>query len=133
MSSKAMSRIVGVILMVTLVVLISATGFYFYRIGVYQSIVAEIVVTTPDLGAVEDGTYQGSFDAFEVAATVEVAVKDHKITAITILRHKTDRGRKAEVITAEVITAQSLQVDTISGATNSSKVILKAIEMALEQ
>jgi len=128
-----MSRIVGVILMVTLVVLISATGFYFYRIGVYQSIVAEIVVTTPDLGAVEDGTYQGSFDAFEVAATVEVAVKDHKITAITILRHKTDRGRKAEVITAEVITAQSLQVDTISGATNSSKVILKAIEMALEQ
>jgi len=128
-----MSRIVGVILMVTLVVLISATGFYFYRIGVYQSIVAEIVVTTPDLGTVEDGTYQGSFDAFEVAATVEVAVKDHKITAITILRHKTDRGRKAEVITAEVITAQSLQVDTISGATNSSKVILKAIEMALEQ
>ncbi|NOW05431.1 uncharacterized protein with FMN-binding domain [Clostridium beijerinckii] len=31
-----------------------------------------------------------------------------------------------------VVKAQSLQVDTISGATNSSKTILKAIENALK-
>ena len=133
MSGKVMSKIVGAIIVITMVALIGASGFYFYRIGLYQSIVAEISVSTPDLRTVADGTHHGSFDALEVAATVAVSVENHKITAITILHHKNDRGHTAEVITDKVIAAQSLEVDTISGATNSSKVLLKAIEAALEQ
>ena len=65
------------------------------------------------------------------AAKVSVTVKDNKITDITLLNHKNERGKPAEVIPEKVLKAQSLQVDTISGATNSSKVILKAIENAL--
>jgi uncharacterized protein with FMN-binding domain len=41
------------------------------------------------------------------------------------------KGKPAEVIPQKVMDAQSLQVDTISGVTSSSKVILKAIEKAL--
>ena len=37
----------------------------------------------------------------------------------------------AEGIIDEVIAAQTLQVDTVSGATRSSKAILKAVELAL--
>ena len=84
-----------------------------------------------DLSNISDGKYTGSCDAVYVGAEVSVTVKDHKITDITLLNHKNERGKPAEVIIENVIKAQSLQVDTISGATNSSKVILKAIENAL--
>ncbi len=61
---------------------------------------------------------------------IEVTVKDHRITE-TKLDHRHGQGEAAEVITDHVIEVQSLQVDTISGITSSSKVILKAIEKAL--
>ena len=51
---------------------------------------------------------------------------------VCLIHNKTERGQKAEQVTQEVISSQSLKVDIVSGATNSSKVILKAIENALE-
>ncbi|WP_353955500.1 FMN-binding protein [uncultured Clostridium sp.] len=46
--------------------------------------------------------------------------------------HDCGLGKKAEKITEEIEKMQSLQVDEISGATLSSKVILKAVETAIE-
>ena len=106
-------------------------GRYLYQTWKYKKIIADIVIEEPDLTALADGVYNGSFDAILVAADVSVQVEDKKITNITINKHKNERGKKAEAITAEVLAAQSLKVDTISGATNSSKVILKAIDNAL--
>ena len=97
----------------------------------YRRIISDVVIKSPDLTLIQDGVYLGSFDAILISADVEVTVIDHKITEI-ILDHKNDRGVSAEVITDDVIMQQSLKIDTISGATNSSKVILKAIENALE-
>lgn len=108
-------------------------GKYFYDLSRYEEIVKEIVIESPDLSNISDGTYEGSFDAIIVAADVSVTVNDHKITNILINKHKNERGSSAEVITDDVIAQQSLEVDAISGATNSSKVILKAIENALEE
>jgi uncharacterized protein with FMN-binding domain len=48
------------------------------------------------------------------------------------LEHRNGQGEAAEVIPQMVVDAQSLQVDAISGATFSSKVILLAIEDALK-
>lgn len=121
-----------VVILIVVVLLVSG-GLYLYRLSSYKSIVANAVVATPDLALCEDGQYEGSFDAIIVAATVKVTLKDHQITAIEILEHKTDRGHKAEPITELVIATQSLEVDTVSGATNSSTVILMAIQDALEQ
>ncbi|WP_315066683.1 FMN-binding protein [uncultured Clostridium sp.] len=98
----------------------------------YKKIVSEIDIKSVDLSNVHDGTYTGSCDAIFVGAEVEVTVKDKKITDIRLLNHKTEKGKPAEVIVDDVKKKQSLQVDAISGATNSSKVILKAIENALE-
>lgn len=106
-------------------------GKYLYQTWKYKKIIADIVIEEPDLTVLADGVYQGSFNAILVAAEVSVEVEDNKITNITIDKHKNERGKKAEAITAEVVAAQSLKVDTISGATNSSKVILKAIDNAL--
>lgn len=107
-------------------------GRYFYSLNKYKTIVKELKIANIDLTRVSDGTYNGSCDAIIVAATVDVTVKDHKITDITLVEHKNDRGKAAEIIPARVMEFQNLEVDTVSGATNSSKVILKAIENALK-
>lgn len=106
-------------------------SIYFMKLNKYKNIVAGIKYDTVDLLKVKDGTFKGSFDAIFVGADVSVTVKDHKITDIKLLKHKTEKGQKAEVIPEKVVQAQSLNVDTVSGATNSSKVILKAIDIAL--
>lgn len=86
-----------------------------------------------NLSAVEDGIFEGSYKALPIDVTVKVLVVDHAITDIEILKHFNGQGEAAEIITESVITAQSLSVDAISGATYSSKVILKAIENALQK
>lgn len=106
-------------------------GKYLISVQKYKKIVSELKIGKVDLAKVSDGKYTGSCDAEFVAAEVSVTVKDNKIEDIILLSHKTERGKSAEAIQGEVLKAQSLQVDTISGATNSSKVILKSIENAL--
>jgi uncharacterized protein with FMN-binding domain len=68
-----------------------------------------------------------------VEATVDVTVKDTVITNITIVEHNCSPiGKPAEAITQRIIEKQSLGVDAVSGATASSKAILKAVEEALK-
>ncbi|MGM0432899.1 MAG: FMN-binding protein [Spirochaetota bacterium] len=92
---------------------------------------ASLPVQQIDLATLADGTYEGSFSSFPVSAEVEVAIKNQKITDITIIKHEHGQGSEAEDLPEEVIREQSLQVDAVTGATYSSKVILKAIENAL--
>jgi uncharacterized protein with FMN-binding domain len=48
------------------------------------------------------------------------------------LKHVNGKGTAAESIPETVVEKQTLQVDSVSGATYSSKVILLAIETALK-
>jgi uncharacterized protein with FMN-binding domain len=73
----------------------------------------------------------GSYSVFPVSVDVEVEVSNHVITSILITKHDNGQGTPAEVIIDDVILAQSIDVDSISGATYSSKVILLAIKDAL--
>jgi uncharacterized protein with FMN-binding domain len=88
-------------------------------------------ITDVDLSVVEDGSYDGSYSAFPVSVTVKVTVEDHAITEILITKHDNGQGKPAEVIIDDVLSSQSIDVDVISGATYSSKVILLAIRDAL--
>lgn len=106
-------------------------GKYLIAVQKYKKAVSEIKIGSVDLSKVSDGKYSGSCDAVFVGSEVLVTVKNNKIEDIILITHKTERGKSAEVIQDEVLKSQSLQVDTISGATNSSKVILKSIENAL--
>ncbi len=81
--------------------------------------------------AVADGVRTGTCDIGPVVVEAEVTVAGGVITDITLKKHVNGQGSAAEAITAKVIEAQSLKVDMVSGATISSKVILKAIENAL--
>lgn len=98
----------------------------------YKQKVAAIQIENVDLTKVPDGSYTGSCDVEFVKAKVLVTVKDHRFDSIELLEHKNGKGGDAEILPTKVIEAQSLQVDSITGATASSKVILKAIENAIE-
>jgi uncharacterized protein with FMN-binding domain len=63
---------------------------------------------------------------------ISVEVQNEKIAGITILEHQTGLCGKAEAIVNDVISNQTLDVDAVSGATTSSKTILKAVEAALQ-
>lgn len=91
----------------------------------------ELVINNVDLSTIDDGVYQGKCEYSPIIVEVKVKVQNHQITNIVIIKHENGRGQAAEKITEEVITNQSLNVPYISGATYSSKVILKAIEKAL--
>ena len=84
-------------------------------------------ISTPDLSAIADGVYEGSYRS----GIVRAKVSDHQIISIEILRHFNGKGKPAEAVIDDVISAQSVEVDVIAGATYSSKVILKSIETAL--
>jgi uncharacterized protein with FMN-binding domain len=92
---------------------------------------ANLVINDVDLSQIPDGDYSGSFDLRIVAADVNVEVQNGRIESIEIVRHSHGRGAAGEAVTERVLQTQSLAVDAVSGATMSSKVILKAIENAL--
>ncbi len=85
----------------------------------------DIEIGELSLDEVEDGVYKGNFNAYLVAADVEVSITDHRVEVIKLVNHKNERGSDAEVIPERVIEAQSLEVDVVSGASNSSRVIFK--------
>lgn len=84
-----------------------------------------------ELSSMPDGTYRGSFSSFPVSAVVEVTVNQGDITDLAIIEHQHGQGGAAEAILEDVLATQSVSIDTITGATYSSIVILKAIEHAL--
>ena len=83
----------------------------------------------------KDGTYTGTGYGYKSNITVQVTIKDHKITAIKVLKQSEDAAwfSKAKKVINYVLKAQSTNVDTVSGATYSSNGILKAISNALSK
>ena len=123
-----------IISVISIVVICSVLAInYLKRISNYKEKVNNIVIQEVKLDNKKDGKYIGEFDADVISAKVEVEIKNKKISNINIIEHKNERGTSAEVIPQKVVDAQSLKVDVVSGATNSSKVILKAIENALSK
>ncbi len=90
-----------------------------------------VTIREIDLAAIADGVYTGRHKSFPVSVIVRVAVTNHAITGIELVKHFNGQGAPAEAVVDRVIERQSLQVDAVSGATVSSKCILKAIEDAL--
>ena len=107
------------------------TAAYLKSVADYQKAVKETTLSSIDISTVPDGVYIGEYDVDFVYAKVEVTVQDKAITKIEILEHKNGRGKSAENIVDKIIEKQNIDVDAVSGATNSSTVLKKAVENAL--
>lgn len=122
---------ITVILLAVVAVLAAAGVIAMNAMGGNLAKLASLPVADIDLSAIPDGTYTGNYACFPVVVEVQVEVRDHQIADITLLKHQNGQGEAAEALPGRVVAAQSLKVDVVTGATYSSKVILKAIEDAL--
>lgn len=96
-----------------------------------------------DFTRLRDGTYIGEYTGTNGSSRntmVKVTISGSKITEITILKGALDSEGNSVALTGgmtiddlfqKVLESESLQVDTISGATLTSKAHLKALENAL--
>lgn len=93
------------------------------------------VTRVSDAAAYKDGTYYGTGTSFGGPLTVKVEISGGKIASIEIT--KTSDGssfiQKASVLIQNMISTQSTNVDTVSGATYSSVGIIEAVRDALSQ
>lgn len=96
-----------------------------------EQTLAKMTFTDINISSIKEGTYTGEFKAGLVFVKVKTTIKDKKITDIKLVEHKNGKGSAAESIISDIIAKQTTDVDMISGATISSKVIRKAIENSL--
>lgn len=88
------------------------------------------------IASLKDGTYQGEAKGFAGKIITKIIVEDGKITEIEIIDHHESKGWYEEVfmvLPKEIIKKQRLQVDAISGATKTSKGLLKSVENAVKK
>jgi len=88
-----------------------------------------------NISRIPDGVYAGSAGSWPNKAEVRVTVREGRMTSIELVRHWASWiGRKAEpVIPERIMEKQRADVDAVTGATNSSRVIMHAVYDALEQ
>lgn len=123
---KIIAVVVGVF------ILIGACGIFYLTRGLSSG--KKLEIGTVELSNLVDGTYKGKYKSGRWTNEVGVTVKDHKITQIDILKDvKFHKAESAKELLDRVIARQNTDVDTVSGATVTSKAYLKAIENALKK
>jgi uncharacterized protein with FMN-binding domain len=85
-------------------------------------------------GRLADGVYEGTATGGPVRVVTKVTVQDQRIAHIELVQHRTWRGTEAgKVIPGRIIEKQSTDVDAVSGATVSSRVIMNAVQDAVSK
>lgn len=114
------------------IVLIFVGGIFFLTKGLKT--ISKIEINNVEVSSLSDGVYSGEYKCRRWTNTVNVTIKNYKITKIDIVKDvlfKRDDVRKK--LFNRVIEKQNVDVDTISGATVTSKAYLKSIENALSR
>lgn len=130
--SISRKKIVMILIMLFLLLALNFGTAYIDRVGEYKRAVKETTIEEVNISDIPDGVYIGEYDVNFIFAKVEVDVSGGKIIDVRILEHRQERGKAAEAVANEIVDEQRIDVDTVSGATNSSIVIKKAVEVALK-
>lgn len=93
------------------------------------------IVAVQDASAYKDGTYYGTGKGFAGNIKVKVDIAGGKISAISIVSTKDGDSyvKSASSLLDIIVEKQSTNVDTVSGATFSSRGIIAAVRSALSQ
>lgn len=106
------------------------------RVALGQERAPVLQTSAPEPGCFDlpDGIYTGTAEGYRGPITAAVVVQDRQLRAVLIQKSEDDPSffARAAVLLRTVVEAQSLAVDTITGATYSSRGILQAIANALD-
>ncbi len=100
-----------------------------------EGLADEELETIEESGEYIDGTYTGSGTGFAGTVYVSVIVADGQISSITVTGHSDGDSymSRAKTLISNIISGQTTNVDTVSGATYSSKGIITAVRNALSK
>ena len=106
--------------------------------GIIISFVACAAMSAPrqgrpiDRAGLKEGIYDGAYKWGPNKVKVQVSIARNEITDIKIIEHTNLKGKKAEEsVIKRIIENQSTDVDAVGGATNSSHVIMNAVQEAV--
>ena len=127
-----MKRVGKTLLVIACVIGIAVGGIRLVmdrQVGKMYAQLDAVAVAAPE--QVADGTYEGTAETPLVKVTVEVTVQKHALREIRLLRHENGQGAPAEAMLPEMLSRNTSEVDSVSGATLSSKAIRAAVRDAL--
>ncbi|MCI7703419.1 MAG: FMN-binding protein [Clostridiales bacterium] len=127
-----MKRVGKTLLVIACVIGIAVGGIRLVmdrQVGKMYAQLDAVAVAAPE--QVADGTYEGTAETPLVKVTVEVTVQKHALREIRLLRHENGQGAPAEAMLPEMLSRNTSEVDSVSGATLSSKAIRAAVRNAL--
>ena len=128
-----MKKGIKIFLIIIAALIVIGMGAYFMIKKSADDALSSIVYENVDMNQTNDGTYYGETDGGMVYAKIAVTIENHVIKNVDIIEHRNGRGAKAEAITDTIIEKNNYDVDIISGATFSSKVIKSAVSKALKE
>lgn len=85
-------------------------------------------------GEYSDGIYEGTASGYSSGLNVQVTISNGQISNVKVISHNETPGfceRAIETVPSEIVSAQSTNVDTVSGATYTSVGIINAVNSAL--
>ncbi|MCR5291076.1 MAG: flavocytochrome c [Treponema sp.] len=106
------------------------------KVGAVITCLALLFVSCSKQSGLKAGTYEATEKGNNGPVTVSVTVDTNKITDVKIVSHGETPGISDKAIAElpkRIVENQSTNLDTISGATNSSKAILGATRAALKK
>jgi uncharacterized protein with FMN-binding domain len=118
-----------VLIIIIVMVLTAAGGIYYLTRGMED--VNDMSLNGINLTRISDGAYYGSCESGRWTNTLEIHVEGGRISKINVSKDVrfVQEGVSNDLF-AKVISAQDTRVDTVSGATITSKAYLKSIENA---
>jgi len=95
--------------------------------------IRSMTIKEPDLKGLENGTYIGRAEVGGFSYVVEVIMTNHRIEDIKVLKNRNSSyARWAETVIYKILRYQTLKVDAVTGATTSSKALMKAVSNSLQ-
>jgi len=134
--SKAKGCLIA--LLIVVLILVVGGGIGWSLLSREHQEARSLPLNAVDFGKLADGAYRGLYEGGMYRwrrNECVVKVTDGKVTDIELVGSQDPgaQNTKAEELYERVIAAQSLQVDTISSATLTSKAYLQCVENALLQ
>jgi uncharacterized protein with FMN-binding domain len=106
------------------VIVVSSVSLNYYR---------NIPIRNSDLSQLADGDHYGELEMGGFTFSLSVVVKNKQIQEINIINNRNSNyARHAEAVIIRIIGKQNANMAAITGATTSSKVLMKAVEKAIE-
>jgi uncharacterized protein with FMN-binding domain len=104
-----------------------ATGFFNLQR------IRNMTIEEPDLKKMENGRYIGKTEVGGFSYIVEVIITNHRIEDIKVLKNRNSSyARWAEAVIPRILKRQTLNVDAVTGATTTSKALMKTVSNSLQ-